>query len=81
MLIREYGNMGSLNKLERITQALDVAKRFGTKVAISLDPLVYGGDNVTILEGVKDYDFNKSELFVGEHTFPWWDIQKVNLIF
>lgn len=84
MLIRDLGNCGSLNKLSRITDALDVAMSHKTMAVIVLDKLVYG-DNMTIIKEVVNYDFSKDTLFVTDskqqHTFPWWDIQKVNLIF
>lgn len=84
MLIRELGNCGNLDKLKRITNALDVAIRHETMVVIVLDKLVYG-DNMTVINEVVKYDFSKDTLFVTDskqcHTFPWWDIEKVNLIF
>lgn len=80
MLIRNLGNCGNIDKLKRICRALDIAKNNQTKVVIVLDELVYG-KNMSVLEEINEYDFNKRELIINGDVFPWWDITKVNLIF
>lgn len=80
MLIRNMGNCGCLDKLQRIIEALQTAQQHHTAVVISLDALVYG-KNHSLIEQVEDYDFTKNTLTVNGEEFPWWDIEKVNLLF
>lgn len=80
MLIRNMGNCGCLDKLKRIVEALKVAQQHNATVVICLDTLCYG-QNKSVFTEVKDYNFNKDTLFVNGEEFPWWDIDKVNLLF
>lgn len=83
-LVRNMGNCGSLKKLERIIEGIKVAKRYQCSLAISVDPLVYG-KNVKIYSyeelSEAKIDFNKTMLFIGKDPYPWWDINKVNVLF
>ena len=49
-----------------------------------MDPLVYG-KNKKVYTSVElseaEIDFNKAELFIGKDTYPWWDIDRVNVLF
>ena len=83
-LIRNLGNCGSLQKLVRIMEGIEVAKRHQCSLVIALDPIVYG-KNVTIYSYEElskvEINFNKVELFIGKDIYPWWDIDKVNVLF
>ena len=83
-LIRNLGNCGSLQKLARIMEGIEVAKRHQCSLVIALDPIVYG-KNVTIYSYEElskvEINFNKVELFIGKDIYPWWDIDKVNVLF
>ena len=83
-LIRDLGNFGSLQKLDRIIKGIEVAKRYQCSLVIVLDPIVYG-KNKKVYTSVElseaEIDFNKAELFIGKDTYPWWDIDRVNVIF
>lgn len=80
MLIRDFGNCGNFDKLNRINTALTVAQDNHTAIVIVLDEKVYG-HSVTRFDEVTSYDFNKTDIIINGMTFPWWDIIKVNLIF
>ena len=83
-LIRDLGNFGSLLKLDRIIKGIEVAKRYQCSLVISLDPIVYGKNTkIYSYEELRnaDINFNKDELFIGKDTYPWWDIDKVNVLF
>ena len=83
-LIRDLGNFGSLQKLDRIIKGIEVAKRYQCSLVIVLDPIVYG-KNKKIYTSIElnevEINFNKTELFIGKDTYPWWDIVKVNVLF
>lgn len=79
-LIREMGNMGGLNKLMRIDQAIEIAKTYKVKVVLGLDPVVYG-NSLVVIDQIDSYDFNKTEITINGNSYPWWDIIKLNLIF
>ena len=83
-LIRDLGNFGSLQKLDRIIKGIEVAKRYQCSLVIVLDPIVYG-KNKKIYTSIElnevEINFNKTELFIGKDTYPWWDIDKVNVLF
>lgn len=83
-LIRNLGNCGNLQKLERIIEGIKVAKRHQCSLVIALDPVVWG-KNITVYsyEELRDVEinFNKDELFIGKDVYPWWDIDKVNVLF
>ena len=83
-LIRDLGNFGSLQKLDRIIKGIEVAKRYQCSLVIVLDPLVYG-KNKKVYKSIElseaEINFNKTELFIGKDTYPWWDIDRVNVIF
>ena len=83
-LVRNLGNCGNLQKLERIIEGMKVAKQHQCSLVIVLDPMVYG-NNAAIYSYEElsnaEIDFNKSELFIGKDTYPWWDIVKVNVLF
>ena len=83
-LIRDLGNFGSLQKLDRIIKGIEVAKRYQCSLVIVLDPLVYG-KNKKVYKSIElseaEINFNKAELFIGKDVYPWWDIDRVNVIF
>ena len=83
-LIRDLGNFGSLQKLDRIIKGIEVAKRYQCSLVIVLDPLVYG-KNKKVYKCIElseaEINFNKAELFIGKDVYPWWDIDRVNVIF
>ena len=83
-LIRNLGNCGSLQKLARIMEGIEVAKRHQCSLVIALDPIVYG-KNATIYSYEElskvEINFNKDELFIGKDIYPWWDIVRVNVLF
>ena len=83
-LVRNLGNFGSLQKLDRIIKGIEVAKRYQCSLVIALDPLVYG-KNKKVYHSVElseaEINFNKAELFIGKDVYPWWDIDIVNVIF
>ena len=83
-LIRDLGNFGSLQKLDRIIKGIEVAKRCQCSLVIVLDPLVYG-KNKKVYKCIElseaEINFNKAELFIGKDVYPWWDIDRVNVIF
>ena len=83
-LVRNLGNCGSLLKLARIIEGINAAKEHQCSLVIVMDPLVYG-KNKKVYTSVElseaEIDFNKAELFIGEDTYPWWDIDRVNVIF
>ena len=83
-LIRNLGNFGSLQKLDRIIKGIEVAKRYQCSLVIALDPIVYGKNaKIYSYEELRnaEINFNKDELFVGKDTYPWWDIVRVNVLF
>lgn len=83
-LIRDLGNLGSLQKLDRIIKGIEVAKKYQCFLVIVLDPIVYGKNaKIYSYEELRnaDINFNKDELFIGKDTYPWWDIDKVNVLF
>lgn len=83
-LIRNLGNCGSLRKLERIIEGINTAKEHQCSLVIVMDPLVYD-KNKKVYHSIElseaEIDFNKAELFIGKDTYPWWDIDRVNVIF
>lgn len=79
-LIREMGNCGNLDKLKRITEALNIAISHKVTVMLLLDPLVYGGQ-FTVIDTVESYDFNKTDIIINGAHYPWWDITKLSLVF
>ena len=83
-LVRNLGNCGSLRKLERIVEGINTAKEHQCSLAIAMDPLVYG-KNVKVYHSIElskaEINFNKTELFIGKDTYPWWDIVRVNVLF
>ena len=83
-LIRNFGNFGNLQKLDRIIKGIEVAKRYQCSLAIALDLIVYGNNQkIYSYEELRnaEINFNKDELFVGKDTYPWWDIVRVNVLF
>lgn len=83
-LIRDLGNFGNLQKLDRIIKGIKVAKSYQCSLVIVLDPVVWG-KNIIIYSYEElhnaEINFNKDELFIGKDTYPWWDIDKVNVLF
>lgn len=84
-LVRNLGNCGNLQKLKRIMEGIKVAKKCQCSLVIAIDPLVYGDDNVRVYTYEElsnaEVDFNKTDLFIGKDTYPWWDIVRVNVLF
>ena len=82
--VRNLGNCGSLRKLERIIEGINTAKEHQCSLVIITDTLVYGR-NKKVYTSVElseaEINFNKDELFIGKDTYPWWDIDRVNIIF
>ena len=83
-LVRNLGNCGSLLKLARIIEGINTAKEHQCSLVIAMDPLVYG-KNKKVYHSVElsevEINFNKDELFIGKDAYPWWDIDRVNVIF
>ena len=83
-LVRNLGNCGSLLKLARIIEGINTAKEHQCSLVIVTDTLVYGR-NKKVYTSVElseaEINFNKDELFIGKDTYPWWDIDRVNVIF
>ena len=83
-LIRNLENCGSLRKLERIIEGRNTAKEHQCSLVIVTDTLVYGRNKkvyTSIELSEAEIDFNKAELFIGKDVYPWWDIDRVNVIF
>lgn len=83
-LIRDLGNFGNLQKLARIVEGIEVAKRYQCSLAITLDPIVYGKNaKIYSYEELRnaEINFNKDELFIEKDIYPWWDIVRVNVLF
>ena len=82
--VRNLGNCGSLRKLERIIEGINTAKEHQCSLVIVTDTLVYGR-NKKVYHSVElseaEINFNKDELFIGKDAYPWWDIDRVNVIF
>ena len=83
-LVRNLGNCGNLRKLVRIIEGINTAKEHQCSLVIVMDPLVYG-KNKKVYHSIElseaEIDFNKTELFIGKDVYPWWDIDRVNVIF
>ena len=83
-LVRNLGNCGSLLKLARIIEGINTAKEHQCSLVIVMDPLVYG-KNKKVYTSVElneaEINFNKDELFIGKDVYPWWDIDRVNVVF
>ena len=81
-LIRNLGNFGNLQKLDRIIKGIEVAKRYQCSLAIALDPIVYGNNNkIYSYEELRnaEINFNKDEVFVGKDTGHWRDGGRVTV--
>ena len=82
--VRNLGNCGSLLKLARIIEGINTAKEHQCSLVIVTDTLVYGR-NKKVYTSVElseaEINFNKAELFIGKDVYPWWDIDRVNVIF
>ena len=83
-LVRNLGNCGSLRKLARIIEGINTAKEHQCSLVIVMDTLIYGR-NKKVYTSVElseaEINFNKDELFIGKDAYPWWDIDRVNVIF
>ena len=83
-LVRNLGNCGSLLKLARIIEGINTATEHQCSLVIVMDPLVYG-KNKKVYHSVElseaEINFNKAELFIGKDVYPWWDIDRINVIF
>lgn len=83
-LVRDLGNFGNLQKLERIIEGINTAKKHQCALVIAVDPLVYGQNIKTYSYSelnIAEVDFNKTQLFIGKDSYPWWDIVRVNVLF
>ena len=82
--LRNLVNCGSLLKLARIIEGINTAKEHQCSLVIVMDPLVYG-KNKKVYTSVElseaEINFNKAELFIGKDVYPWWDIDRVNVVF
>ena len=83
-LVRNLGNCGSLLKLARIIEGINTAKEHQCSLVIVMDPLVYG-KNKKVYKSIElseaEIDFNKAELFIGKDVYPWWDIDRIDIVF
>ena len=83
-LVRNLGNCGSLLKLARIIEGINTAKEHQCSLVIVMDPLVYG-KNKKVYKCIElseaEINFNKDELFIGTDVYPWWDIDRVDIVF
>lgn len=87
-MIRNMGNCGNKEKLNRIYCAFQSAQQNQCGIIFVLDPLVYG-KQVTILNSEEVHgshlchDRHAIYIVCGTevvHTLPWWDITKVNVL-
>ena len=82
--VRNLGNCGSLRKLERILEGINTAKEHQCSLVIVTDTLIYGR-NKKVYTSVElseaEINFNKDELFIGKDVYPWWDIDRISVIF
>lgn len=88
-MIRDLGNCGHFEKLQRILKAWKSAKNNHCGAVIVLDELCYGKTGISRFTPQEVYDLNMSGddrllyLTNGDKvvaTYPWWDITKVNVL-
>lgn len=87
-MIKDLGNCGNLQKLERIMKAVKSAQENRCRLVIFLDPLVYSKNSFMITsENIQEVSFaqHNDELLVIRDskviaTFTWWDIYKIRVI-
>lgn len=87
-MIKDLGNCGNLQKLERIMKAVKSAQENKCCLVIFLDPLIHGRNSFMITsENIQKVSFAKhnDELLVIRDseviaTFTWWDIYKIRVI-
>lgn len=88
-MIRDLGNCGNNEKLQRIIKAWNSAKENHCGVVVVLDELCYGKSGVFRFTPQEVYDLevagNTHELYLIDNgkvvnMFPWWDITKVNVL-
>lgn len=88
-MIRDCGNCGNREKLERIIKAWQSAKDNHCGAVIVLDEVCYGKSGISRFSPKEVYDLdiagNDNVLFLinGDKvvaTYPWWDITKVNVL-
>lgn len=87
-MIKDLGNCGNQQKLERIMSAVQSAQENKCCIVIFLDPLVYGKNSFMITsENIQEVSFaqhNDDLLVIRDNkvitSLPWWDIIKVRVI-
>lgn len=87
-MIKDLGNCGNPQKLERIMKAVKSAQENRCCLVIFLDPLVYDKNSFMITsENIQEVSFaqHNDELLVIRDsnvigTFAWWDIYKIRVI-
>ena len=88
-MIRDCGNCGNREKLERIIKAWQSAKDNHCGAVIVLDEVCYGKSGISRFSPQEVYtlniagDANTLYLINGDKvvaTYPWWDITKVNVL-
>lgn len=88
-MIRDLGNCGNNEKLQRIIKAWNSAKENHCGVVIVLDELCYGKSGISRFSPQEVYDLeiagNEHELYLIHDKeivcrLPWWDITKVNVL-
>lgn len=87
-MIKDLGNCGNQQKLERIMSAVQSAQGNKCCLVIFLDPLVYGKNSFMVTsENIQEVSFaehNSDLLVIRDNkviaSLPWWDIIKVRVI-
>lgn len=87
-MIKDLGNCGNPQKLERIMKAVKSAQENKCCLVIFLDPLVYGKNSFMITsENIQEVSFAEHTgdlLIIRDNkvvaSLPWWDISKVRVI-
>lgn len=87
-MIKDLGNCGNPQKLERIMNAIKSAQENKCCLVIFLDPLVYDENSFMITsENIQEVSFvqhNDDLLIIRDNkvidTLGWWDIYKVRVI-
>lgn len=87
-MIKDLGNCGNPQKLERIMKAIKSAQENKCCLAIFLDPLVYGKNSFMVTsKNIQEVSFAEHDgdlLVIRDNkvvtSLLWWDIYKVRVI-
>lgn len=87
-MIRDFGNGGNYLKRLRVMEAIKCAKENKCAMNIILDPLVYTAGTIRFGAGetaVCEFTCDQDTLYVSRKgsvltKIPWWDIDRVVLI-